>query len=96
MKKLAPAALLGLLFLVSPSCSSVYEIQLESEPSPAKIFVNGEYVGETPQVVTMSFSEWDRVFLHLLRSDSVPFLDTYTESQLPDDELLVVRLQRDR
>ena len=96
MRKLVFVALLGLLSAVSTSCGSTYQIELETEPGSAQIFINGEYVSETPHTVEVSFSEWERVYVHLLRRGYVPALVTYTEDTLPDELHDVIELRLDR
>jgi hypothetical protein len=63
--RLAPAVLLVPALLLA-SCGSKPVVHVSSQPETARIYVNGQLMGNTPTDVALPFDEGDRVYVQVV------------------------------
>jgi hypothetical protein len=87
----------GILAVLLPGCGGLRRsVDIDSKPSGAVIYVNGERRGLTRSKVELDFpTEEDRVLIQLVKPRYKPVLQYWTVGEIPDSEKKIFVLEVD-
>lgn len=86
-----------LLCLSGSGCREVYKVDIDSKPTGATVYVDGERRGVTRTTVTFDFGgdPTRRVLIQIVKPRYKPSFQYWTREEIPEDRKKVFQLEVD-